>query len=77
MKSKNSWNKEYETKVDKNGKKHTRMVKHGMKPSKKSLAFSKHVNKMKTSVLASASSSTSILVIPSRRFWIWSTETLV
>lgn len=47
MRSKNSWNKEYETKVDKNGKKHTRMVKHGMKPSKKSLAFSKHVNKMK------------------------------
>lgn len=38
MRSKNSWNKEYETKVDKNGKKHTRMVKHGMKPSKKSLA---------------------------------------
>ena len=26
MRSKNSWNKEYETKVDKNGKKHTRMV---------------------------------------------------
>ena len=48
MRSKNSWNKEYETKVDKNGKKHTRMVKHGMKQSKKSLAFSKHVNKMKT-----------------------------
>ena len=47
MRSKNSWNKEYETKVDKNGKKHTRMVKHGMKQSKKSLAFSKHVNKMK------------------------------
>lgn len=48
MRSKNSWNKEYETKVDKDGKKHIRMVKHGMKQSKKSLAFSKHVNKMKT-----------------------------
>ena len=48
MRSKNSWNKEYETKVDKNGKKHTRMVKHGMKQSKKSLAFSKHVYKMNT-----------------------------
>ena len=34
--------------LSKNGKKHTRMVKHGMKQSKKSLAFSKHVNKMKT-----------------------------
>ena len=48
MRSKNSWNKEYETKVDKNGKKHTRMVKHGMKPSKKVLAFSKHLNNIKT-----------------------------
>jgi hypothetical protein len=48
MKSKNSWNKEYTTRVDKNGKEHTRMTKHGLKPSKKSLAFSKHVNKMKT-----------------------------
>lgn len=48
MKSKNAWNKEYETRVDKKGKKHTRMVKNGLKPSKKSLAFSKHVSKMKT-----------------------------
>lgn len=48
MRSKNSWNKEYETKVDKNGKKHTVMVRNGLKPSKQSLAFSKYVSKMKT-----------------------------
>lgn len=43
MRSKNAWNKEYETKD--NGE--VVMVRNGLKPSKKSLKFSKYVTHMK------------------------------
>ncbi len=55
MKSKNSWTKQYEVvekKVIRNGEKATEKVtvlsKHGMKPSRLEIKFSKRINNMKT-----------------------------